>query len=235
METDEENGHYCRRNEAEVTRVRTRVRAHVNDELARLDERFPAIGALVRPLARVDPHVPVQFAAVLEAAAAVRAAVRLLLRVDPPVDAQVLLDRERLAAHLAHERPLTCTGDKNTKNLTFPAIRDGTAGIESGAFVTMCTCVRSVVAGESGRNGERFAAHVAAMGFLTRCRRRCRRRLRRRCDSGGCRRCRLLRCAAHDEAMALLVHAITVVGAEQQGAAPAAGRAHHLLTLLRAG
>jgi hypothetical protein len=99
--------------------LRTRVGAHVNDELARLDERFAAIGALVRALARVNPHVPVEFAAVLKAAAAVRAAVRLLLRVDPPVDAQVLLDRKRLAAHLAHERPLTYTPSRAPKSTIF--------------------------------------------------------------------------------------------------------------------
>lgn len=50
----------------------------MDDELTRLDEGFPASGALMRPLTCVDAHVSLQFAAVLETASAVGATVNLL-------------------------------------------------------------------------------------------------------------------------------------------------------------
>lgn len=80
--------------------------SHVYDELAGLDERFPAHVALVGPLARMDAHVPVQLAAVLERSATDLTLVRALLRVDPPVHLQILLHAEHLMAELALERPL---------------------------------------------------------------------------------------------------------------------------------
>lgn len=79
----------------------------MNDELARLDKSFTAIGALMRPLSRVNSHMPMQFAAVLETSAAVRATVRFLFRVDPTMDAQILLDGKRFAAHFAHKWPFS--------------------------------------------------------------------------------------------------------------------------------
>ena len=81
--------------------------SHMNDKLARLNEGFATLGALMRSLACMNSHVAVQFAAMFESASAMRTTVRFLLGVDSTVDAQVFLDGKRFSAHFAHKWALT--------------------------------------------------------------------------------------------------------------------------------
>lgn len=93
-----------------LVRLLAGVRAHMDHQLAGLDECLLAHGALVWPLAGVNAHVAVQLPGVFECPSADVALVRTLLRVDAPVHLEVLLHAEQLVAELALEWPFTSVG-----------------------------------------------------------------------------------------------------------------------------
>lgn len=93
-----------------LVRLLAGVRAHMDHQLAGLDECLLAHGALVWPLAGVNAHVAVQLPGVFECPSTDVTLVRTLLRVDAPVHLEVLLHAEQLVAELALEWPFTSVG-----------------------------------------------------------------------------------------------------------------------------
>lgn len=139
-----------------------RVHAHVNRDLVRHGEAFPAHGALERPLPRVGESVCAHRPHLREGLAAVGAHVRLLARVHPGVAPQPPRRGEALRAVGALVRPLARVG----AHVLFQVVAVPEASAADGAALWPLVVVPQLVIGQAFLRQEALAALLTLVGLL---------------------------------------------------------------------